>query len=993
MVFSQLSETINIFFSLAPVDQDHDLFQKLRAHLSTLKRQGLINLWYDSEINAGNNVGESIQSYLHSADIIVLLISSDFFESDQCVEVEMAYALKQYAAKAARIIPVLLRPALLDDSPLEHYIPLPSNGIPISTWDNLDIALLDVTRGIRKVVDELVQLWKGTQRPEKRSPFPLSTLPYRRNPFFTDREDSLTVLHHTFTSEQNPQTRIQALHGMGGIGKTLLATEYACRHYHEYQHVFWLNATTPELLSTSIRTLADQLAIPAHDDLNQQQRLIAIKQWLQQHDRWLVILDDLDDFSLLDQLFPLYSHGHVLVTTQSQATGQFATSIAIDQMSIEEGALLLLRRAKIISEQHPDDVVSEHDMLQARKIAQEFAGYPLALDQAGAYIEENRRSLSSYLTLYHQQKVALLGRRGRLASDHLDPVTTTLSLTFQKIAHIDPLAFELLRFCAFLHMDALPDEMFLQGAAFLDEPLRSLALDPLAFDDALTTLQRFSLIHRCADSTTLNMHHILQAVVKKDLSKKHHQRLAKQAIRLVNATFPAVLFTTWQGCERYMPQAQYCATLIHDFHLTLPEGALLLERLGSYCAQRGCFIEAESYLKQALSLYEKFRRAHVLDMAQTLNALGLLYHQLARYKEAEVCHQHALELRQQALDPDDPKIVESLHNLAMILADLGNYQQAEQLYLHVLTVEERTKGPDHPDVADTLNELGLTYVQQGRSVDAEIAYRRALSIYTLSRDANHPDLTYPLDGLGTLAEQKGDYQQAETLYQQALTICQQAFGEMYPETAHSFYKLAGIAAEQDNYQQAEDRYQQALAINEQTLGPQHPDVALILNDLALLKTRQQQYQPAELLYQRALNIYELTFGPQHPAVASVLNNQGQLSRMTGHTEHAEELLRHALAIREKVLDTTHPSIAQSLANLANLLIDLHQDTQAQSLLQQAFTLYLSLAVPMHPDIARIPEMYASLLERLNKKAEATAVRQLIKQNNALPSAEHPQHND
>ncbi len=925
MVLSQSSETVNIFFSLAPEPQDRTLFEKLRTHLSALRRQGLIDLWYDSEIVAGSNVRDSIQSYIRTADIIVLLISADFFASDQCVEVEMAYALEQYATRAAHVIPVLLRPAEWSGFSLEQYSPLPANGEPVSIWDNLDIALTEVAKGIRRVVEELTHRWLGAPKPAQPPQFPLSTLPHRRNPFFTDRDATLTALHHFFASEQTPQTCIQALYGMGGIGKTLLTIEYACRYHYEYQAVLWLNATSVELLSAGLLSLADQLGIPAYDDLNEQQRFVAIKQWLQHHNRWLVVLDGLEDFPILDQLIPLYSSGHVLLTTQSHATGQFATAISINQMTVEEGALLLLRRAKIIPKQGSNDDASEADVLQARKIAQEFAGYPLALDQAGAYIEENRRTLASYLTLYHKQQATLLGKRGQLASDHPDPVTTTLSLTFQKIAQIDPLALELLHFFAFLHSDALPDEMIMHGASSLDNPLQKLALDPFAFDDALATLQRFSLIQRCADSTTLNMHHIFQIVIKKELTKKQQQQFAKQAVRLINANFPDVRFTTWKGCERYMPQAQHCAILIRDFQLTLQEGGLLLERLGFYCFQRGCYVEAETYLKQALSLYEHHRRADVLDMAQTLNSLGLLYRQQARYKEAEALHQHALELRKHALGSDAPKTMESLHNLAMIHGDLGKYQQAEHLYLHVLAVEERAKGPDHPDVADTLNELGLTYVQQGRSAEAETMYRRALAIYTHCRDANHPDLTYPLDGLGELAEQRGGYQQAEDLYQQALAICKQAFGEMHPETAHSLHKLAGIAALQDDYQRAELLYQQALTISEQTLGPQHPDVALILNDQALLASKQKQYQSAELLYQRALSIYELVLGAEHPAVASVLNNLGQLFRMIGDKEHSEKLLRRALAMREKGLDATHPSIAQSQANLVDLLADQQEE--------------------------------------------------------------------
>jgi tetratricopeptide (TPR) repeat protein len=919
VVLAQISDTINIFFSLAPTTKDTDLFKELRKHLRLLMRQGLIEIWSDSEIRAGSNTLEYIKDQMSMADIIVLLFSADFFDSDQCVKEEMPYALEQHQIRAATIIPVLLRPTLWEGLQFEHTHFLPQNGKAVSIWDDLDNALTDVAKGIHRVVEEIARRLSGNHTPVKRPQLPLRTLPYRRNPYFTDREDILEKLHQFFTTEQTPQTRVQALRGIGGIGKTALATEYACLYYREYQAILWLNAITPELLSSGILSLADQIGIPAPDDLNEQQRFVAIKQWLQFHDRWLVVLDNLEDFPIMDQFIPLYSEGHVLLTTQAQATGPFATAISVDQMGIDDGSLLLLRRSKPTPSIGLSEAPSETEILHAREIAQEFAGYPLALDQAGAYIEENQCSLASYLTLYRQQEAILLSRRGRLANDHLDPVTTTLELTFQKIMQIDPLAMDLLRFLAFLHADALPDEMIIHGASSLDGSLHKLALDRFAFDDTMNTLQRFSLVHRRTDSTTLNMHHILQVVIKQELTKQQQKQFAKQAVHLVNFIFPDVFFTNWKECERYMPQAQYCATLIHEFKLTGKEGALLLERLGFYCFQRGRYIEAETYLQQALNLYEHQRHVDALNITQTLNSLGLLYHQQARYKEAEALHQRALQLRERALEPDHPKIMESLHNLAMIYGDLGKYQQAESLYLSVLSVEEKAKGPDHPDVADTLNELGLTYAQQGQFADAERAYLRVLAIYEQVRDPNHPDLTYPLDGLGTLAEQRGDYQHAKSLYQRTFTICEQAYGEMHPETAHSIYKLAGIAASQGDYQQAEDRYQQAFTIYEQILGPRHPDVALILNDRALLATKQKDYQQAEPLYQRALDIYEIALGAEHPSVASVLNNLGQLLRMTGSKEQAKKLLQRALAIREKALDATHPDIAQSLSNLADLM--------------------------------------------------------------------------
>nr|MBA2679903.1 TIR domain-containing protein [Ktedonobacteraceae bacterium] len=594
-----IAETIKIFFSLAPAPLDQSLFEELRKHLATLKLQGLIEMWYDSSISAGSNDRDIIQSYMHRANIIVLLISADFFDSQQCVEVEMQYALAQHVVRATQVIPVLLRPTLWQGLSLEQYSPLPANGKPVSIWDNLDSALVEVAKGIHRVVKEIADRLTGARRPVKPPQFPLYTLPYRRNPFFTNREDILTALHRFFTSEQTPQapqTRTQALYGLGGIGKTLLAVEYVYLHQHEYQAVLWLNAASHELLSSNILSLADQLGISLPGDADEQQRFAAIHQWLRHHDRWLLVLDNLDDFSMLDQLIPLYSGGHVLLITHSQATGPFASAVSVAQMSVEEGALLLLRRAKLIPKQGLRDAASESDLLQAMAIAQEVEGYPLALDQAGAYIEETQRSPAAYLKLYRQRQAALLSRRGRLADDHPDPVTTTLAVTFKKIAQVDPHALELLRLFAFLHPEALPDEMIVHGASALTGALHTLASDPLVLDEAIATLRRFSLVQHHADSTTLNMQRIVQIVIKKELTNRQQQQLASQAVRLVNAIFPDVLFANWEACERYAPQAQHCAALIRDFQLTLKEGGLLLERLGAYYSRRGCYAEAETYL-------------------------------------------------------------------------------------------------------------------------------------------------------------------------------------------------------------------------------------------------------------------------------------------------------------------------------------------------------------------------------------------------------------
>ncbi len=880
MALSQASETINIFFSLAPSPEDRKLFEALCKHLSSLKQQHLIEVWHESMISAGSNAKEIIRSYMRTADIIVLLLSADFFASEQCIEVEMQYALEQHATRDARVIPVLLRPTIYEGFPFEEHKPLPPDGRAISVWKNRDTALTEVARGIHQVVKAICDRLTGTYRPAKPPQFPLYTPPHKLNPFFTDREEILSKLEQCFTAEQpSSQTRVQVLSGMTGIGKTLLATEYAARHQNEYHSVLWLNATSRDLLHANLLSLANQLGIPVTKEMDEQQHVATIQRWLRDHDRWLLVLDDLDDFSLLDALIPPQSDGHILIITHSQATGSLTDALSIEPLNDNEAALLLLRRAKRIPPQGAHDHATQDEYLTALAIAQEVEGYPLALDQAGAYIEETQRSLGSYLALYREHKARFLGIRGRVVNDHPYPVTTTLLLTFEKIAQINPDALELLRFFAFLYPDALPDETLLHGASALSNgPLRTLVSDPFALDAAIATLRRFSLVRRLADTTTLKMQRIVQAIIQQDVSKKLQRQLANQAVRLINAVFPTVRFATWQECERYLPQAQHCSKLIRDFQLTLKEGSQLLERLGSYCSQRGCYTEANHYLSQALHLQEQLRRGDPLDTAQILNSLGLLYQRLARYQEAEALHQRALALRERLLGPEHPKTAESLHNLALLYGDQGEYRQAEQLYQRALSIEERTKGSNDPDVGRTLNNLALMYYHQEFYTQAQAAYQRALNIYERHLPVNHPDIIYPLDGLGALAEVEQNYQLAEQYYQRAYTICEQALGDQHPETAHCLNKLADVAEAQGNDQLAETLYQRALAIGEQALGPEHPDVALFLNNLGFLASKQKQYQLAKQLYQRALDIYTQALGPTHTDTMSVLHNLEQLAR-------------------------------------------------------------------------------------------------------------------
>lgn len=278
------------------------------------------------------------------------------------------------------------------------------------------------------------------------------TYPFGRNRFFTGRKQLLSTLRSQFIQTRSVTlTQSQALTGLGGIGKTQTAIEYAYRYRDLYHAVFWVRAANHETLVADFVALAHLLELPGREVQDQMLVVAAVKRWLEQHGSWLLILDNADDPGLLIDFLPNEGAGHILLTTRAQATGSIASSLQVEKMRVAESMRLLLRRAKLLSIDEPLENVSTEARAQARIIVQELDGLPLALDQVGAYIEEVRCSLSEYQALYEQRRLDLFKRQSSLLSaDYPHTVASTWTLSFERVEQANPAAAELLRLCAFL---------------------------------------------------------------------------------------------------------------------------------------------------------------------------------------------------------------------------------------------------------------------------------------------------------------------------------------------------------------------------------------------------------------------------------------------------------------------------------------------------------------------------------------------------------------
>jgi len=525
---------------------------------------------------------------------------------------------------------------------------------------------------------------------------PLWNVPYSHNSFFIGREALLTQLYDILHDEK-AAALTQAVTGLGGIGKTQLAVEYAYRNRDKYQAILWTTATTYETLFTDFVVLADLLDLPEKDSQDQTITINAVIRWLETHSQWLLIVDNADDPEITKDFLPTGGKGHIILTTRSQATGAVAQALEVTKLAPDDGAVLLLHRAKIMPLDASLADTSYENQSNAKAIAHLLDGLPLAIDQAGAYIEKMNCSLSDYRGRYQQARATLLKERGRLFSVHPESVTTTFSLSFQKVQQVNPAATDLLRFFSFLSPEAIPIALVIEGAPDLGKLLKRTATDPQRLDETLSILYSYSLVRRDAPTNALSIHRLVQAVLKDEMSTGTQHQWAERTVRAVNRTFPSVEVETWQRCRQLLPQALVCMTLIDQWHMRFPEAARLLNQAGHYLYEHAQYTEAEPLHQRALAIWEKQLGAEHPGTATSLNNLAALYDSQGQHEQAEPLHQRALAIREKWLGAEHPDTAQSLNNLAALYHNQGQYEQAEPLYQRALAICEKWLGAEHPN--------------------------------------------------------------------------------------------------------------------------------------------------------------------------------------------------------------------------------------------------------------------------------------------------------
>lgn len=898
---------VEVFCSYA--HEDEIWLHKLEAHLRLLEQQGLIALWHDRLIIPGTNWAKTIDTHLDTASVILLLVSKDFFASNYCVGIEMQRALIRQRVGEAFVIPILVSEVNWLDAPFAHLQALPTDALPISNWPDEETALVNVAAGIRRAIEELPLLAASAPRAVLPA---LWNIPYPHNPFFLGRDDELIELHsHLQADHVTALSQPQAINGLGGIGKTQLALEYAYRYHQNYQAILWAGAENADALISSFIALATLLQLPEREAREQSVTVQAVKTWLQTHREWLLILDNADDLTLLPDFLPPNLEGQVLLTTRAAVTGRLARRLEIKPLLPEQGALFLLRRAALLASDASLEQASLKDRELALQIYQELGGLPLALDQAGAYMEETGTDLTGYWAIYQQHRVELLQLRGGLIADHPAPVATTWSLSFKHIEEKNPAAADLLRVCAYLAPDAIAEEILTEGASSLGAVLAPVAADAFRLNQAIEALRAHSLVRRDPGGKTLSVHRLVQAVLKDEMKEAEKQTWTTRVIQAVNLAFPLAEQSTWPQCERLLPHTLLLAQDVEQQQIISEDAGNLLHKTATYLHDRARYSEAEPLYQHALHIWEQQLRPPPNEMTRSLNGLAEIYREQGKYTEAEPLYQRTLQIREQHSGLEHPDVAQSLNNLANLYYQQGKYVEVGPLFQRSLHIIEQQSGFEDIQAAFPLNGLATLYKDQGKYVEAEPLYQRSALIFEKHLGHEHIHLAIPLNNLAELYREQGKFAEAEPLYQRALTINTAKLGPEHPQVGLSLNNLAELYLDQREFAKAEPLFQHALAIWEQQLGQEHPLVAYPLNSLALLFFEQGKFAEAEPLFQRALHIREQTVGFQHPDTAKTMYSLAQLQEAQGNFEAARDWYTRALTIYEQTLGVNHSKTTET----------------------------------------------------------------------------------
>ena len=649
---------------------------------------------------------------------------------------------------------------------------------------------------------------------------------------------------------------VQAVHGLGGVGKSTLAAQWAVAHAADYSLTWWITAATPADLDAGLVGLAVALQPALTGVLPLEALREGAVQWLAAHPGWLVILDNVADPADVAPLLARTRAGRYLITSR-RATGWHGTGVAPVRLDVLDPAEAQALLAAILAPGRPQE-----EAHGAAELCAELGFLPLAIEQAGAYLAQAGATPREYLDLLARYPAAMYQAAAE-GGDAARTIARIWRITLDRLAD-DPLAGQVLRILAWYAPDAIP-RMLLDGLA-----------DPPAVLRAVGRLAAYSML--TVDAGTLAMHRLVQAVTRTpDPGDPHRDSQAilaarDQAIRqLVGALLDSDDPAGWAGWRMLLPHIDALASHAQpdtDTQVT----AYLLNQAGVFLDDQGQPGRAAGYLQRALAAY---MRALGADHPRTLgprNNLARAYRAAGDLSRAIPLYEKTLTDSVRELGADHPQTLISRNNLADAYQAAGDLGRAIPLFEQTLADRHRVLGADHPDTLGSRHNLAAAYQAAGDLGRAIPLCEQNLADGHRVLGADHPRTLGSRNSLARAYELAGDLGRAIPLYEQNLADRHRVLGADHPDTLTSRNNLAHAYRAAGNGRRAIRLYEQNLADRHRVLGADHPDTLISQNNLAAAYESAGDLGRAIPLYEQTLADSLRVLGPDHPQTKIVRGN-------------------------------------------------------------------------------------------------------------------------
>ena len=630
-----------------------------------------------------------------------------------------------------------------------------------------------------------------------------------RNPGFAGREALLSAVREALLS--GDRAVVQALHGMGGVGKTQLAIEYAHRYAASYDVVWWVNAEQAGLIGEQFAALGVTLGCAeAGAGLTAVRR--ALLGDLARRDRWLLVFDNAEDPEEVAQWLP-GGAGHVLITSRSPRWSEAAVPVEVDVLARAESVEILRRRVAGLGETDAD------------LVAAAVGDLPLAVAQAAGYMAATGATAAGYATLLGERAAEVLDQER--PSSYPRSLAAVTQLAFGRLTAEDQAAGQALAVCAFLAPEPVPAVWFTSAAADLTGPLRKTAADPVAWGRVLARIGDQALAR--VDGQGLLVHRLTQAIIRSRLASDEAAVARADAAALLTAGHPGdqELPTKWPEWARLMPHL-----LALDPAASAPAVSDLTVDAAWYLIRRG---DTRNACDLAARLHQHLLDRSGPDDPVALDAAATLASALrhaGRYEQARELDEDTLARRCQVLGQDHPRTLASASTLAASLSSLGQHQAARRLNEDTLARRSRVLGRDHRDTLASAGSLAhelsaLGEHQAARELDQDTLARRRRVL-----GENHPWTLTSASYLAADLRELGEHQAARDLIQDTIARRRRLLGQDHPSTLTSASDLARVLFGLGEYRAALEVDKDVLARRRRVLGDDHPDTQCSARDLA-----------------------------------------------------------------------------------------------------------------------------------------------------------------